>query len=546
MCDPDSDKLTAFKKLDKSETCDFLDIYNSECLNKPLHVCKIDDKNISNGCYKSQTPDLSAINDNLTKSIENKKRSGGIKKNSTHNYSNECNKLRELEYYYESKKQASKNEDEFLSNTTADCYISPKKIIKNSKVTSIKNSKVVCIQERCSNVDQIIEKFKDTQYFIDSLDKHSGVTGLGLIDPFFEADIEYKKPAKIRMTSQVFAQQYDTVKPLNFPALPYKSHKNPPRESRTDIDLNAPRFQRFFMNTVEGNEIKEGDDEERPCRKSTCHSKLKKNSYTVANSLDVTQSLHKNIEIMKLKKSKKKKEFSGSRAGNSRLASLASNHYIYLTCKHGSNAGTMHEKCLNIRKRIPGNMGWLWNHQEAVQIKLRPGWRPGAMSRNMREIIKETKASMTKKTKKLRPIYTRGTKILKTNKSTISFKKNHKLTIKERDTEPPATLTVQRRDKTYYVTMYPIKQNKTNELKLEKQMKPFHFKFVPTNDDASDESLAVSDLEIEFSPPAIVYRYEKNPDVVHIDTQVKKQDIIDAAEANSAEQNKNKKIKKSR
>lgn len=63
-------------------------------------------------------------------------------------------------------------------------------------------------------------------------------------------------------------------------------------------------------------------------------------------------------------------------------------------------------------------------------------------------------------------------------------------------------------------------------------MKPLQFKIVKNKDDASiTSSSTASDMEIEFSPPAAVTRYRKKPDVVHVDTQVRQQEIIDAYKA---------------
>lgn len=65
--------------------------------------------------------------------------------------------------------------------------------------------------------------------------------------------------------------------------------------------------------------------------------------------------------------------------------------------------------------------------------------------------------------------------------------------------------------------------------KLEEPTKPLQFKIVKNRDDASDVSNSTaSDMEIEFSPPAAVNRYRKKPDVIHVETQVKQQEILDA------------------
>lgn len=112
------------------------------------------------------------------------------------------------------------------------------------------------------------------------------------------------------------------------------------------------------------------------------------------------------------------------------------------------------------------------------------------------------------------------------------MQKQTKMEGEEEGPEAPPTLHIHRKDGTYYVTMYPIKQETSTEPTLSTPMKPLQFKIVKNKDDDTDAtSSTASDMEIEFSPPAAVTRYRKKPDVVHVDTQVRQQEIIDAFKA---------------
>ncbi|KAL2730987.1 hypothetical protein V1478_005400 [Vespula squamosa] len=187
-----------------------------------------------------------------------------------------------------------------------------------------------------------------------------------------------------------------------------------------------------------------------------------------------------------------------------------------------------HKNCIDVRMRVPANMGWLWNTSSTLyNLKPRIGWKPGAIGRYLNELLKEAKAG-SKGRPRVVPFRARKGKTYRTMSFT-SVKKLQGKKENEEETELPPTLHIHRKDGTYYVTMYPIKQETMDTPKLEQPMKPLQFKIVKNKDDESvASSSTASDMEIEFSPPAAVNRYRKRPDVIHIDTQVKQQDILDA------------------
>lgn len=101
------------------------------------------------------------------------------------------------------------------------------------------------------------------------------------------------------------------------------------------------------------------------------------------------------------------------------------------------------------------------------------------------------------------------------------------------------TLHVQRKNEIYYITMYPIKEDKMEILKSEEPTRPLQFKILKNRATISKDTRSIaSDMEIEFSPPHATSRYRKLPDVTHAETQVKQQEIINAYKTPAYKQTK--------
>ncbi|XP_054011267.1 uncharacterized protein LOC128893959 [Hylaeus anthracinus] len=273
--------------------------------------------------------------------------------------------------------------------------------------------------------------------------------------------------------------------------------------------------------------------------------------------------------------------------------------FVYFVGDHYPGIYYGHRDCIDVPMRVPANMGWLWNTLAiAGNLKPRIGWKPGAISRYVYELMQEAKenslleetASATttksagktgtsrgKTTEHGRPGTGRGKTVIerdRTGKMTagrgkttidrsrggagergrsattaqrsMSRRRNRRtseslqrvkatMNDEEEGSENPPTLHIHRKDGTYYVTMYPIKQKGEDEPRLSEPMKPLQFKIMKNKDDGSvASSSTASDMEIEFSPPAAVTRQRKKPDVVHVDTQVRQQEILDAIKTESA------------
>ncbi|XP_012289064.1 uncharacterized protein LOC105704427 [Orussus abietinus] len=187
-----------------------------------------------------------------------------------------------------------------------------------------------------------------------------------------------------------------------------------------------------------------------------------------------------------------------------------------------------HKNCLDLYMRIPANMGWLWNtgletHRHSL------GWKPGAISRYVYGLLNEAKAGSGASSESRPATPTKGKrgKVLK-SKSSHALGRAKKKEGSNEEIEQPPTLHIHRKDGTYYVTMYPVRQNMLDNKDLEPP-KPLQFKITKNKDDVSTcSSSTASDMEIEFSPPAAVLHRKKTPEIRDVDTQVKQQEIVDA------------------
>ncbi|CAK9814036.1 hypothetical protein ANTQUA_LOCUS7911 [Anthophora quadrimaculata] len=254
--------------------------------------------------------------------------------------------------------------------------------------------------------------------------------------------------------------------------------------------------------------------------------------------------------------------------------------YVYFVGDFYPGINFGHRDCIDVGLRVPANMGWLWNTvSTAGNFKPPIGWKPGAIGRYLYEMLQDAKeisyleeeedkeydrgkggkegdrgkgkAAVAKgkaltdrggraigrgkpgERPKSAPSRQKSPASRRTGRAMSYQGMQKQLNAEEEEgMEAPPTLHIHRKDGTYYVTMYPIRQEQTTEARLAEPMKPLQFKIVKNKDDASvASSSTASDMEIEFSPPAAVSRIRKKPDVVHVETQVRQQEIIDAYKA---------------
>lgn len=455
--------------------------------------------------------------------------------------------------------------------------------------SSRRTGSVKCTRKSCVGADCMIRAFKEAQDFVDSIGKVPGLAGLGLMDPsespYFGRDAigvqETPRrppiyPVAVTTTSPILPQ---CTAPCNTraalgaaPAVFYApvaatlampGRGGVVREAiptLPEVPL-LPLVVRPKKKEEKAEEQKEADAaasapsdvEVGPCGEPKCMSRRKVpgNSRSLQlgnanNSQKATVQSKSPPSVIPVKsaggfprergrrpKTKPSPGPDGDRDDGKMLPVKVSKRvmrYVYTIGEVYPGIAYGHKNCIDPRMRVPANMGWLWNTADTVgKLKPRIGWRPGAIGRYLYELLKEAKLGSLEKRDRARSVPSRtAVRRGKAYKPMSYVAKQAKE--REEETEPPPTVHIHRKDGTYYVTMYPIKGETTDETpRLEEPTKPVQFKIMKKRHDASvASSSTASDLEIEFSPPAAVNRYRRKPDVVHVDTQVRQQEILDA------------------
>ena len=496
----------------------------------------------------------------------------------------------------------------------AGCCCSGREIL--TETTRQDGNSSVYGKKPCPGVNSLIKVFHETQDFVESLGKVPGLAGLGLMDPtdspyFGRARIKVSnsdtpkvtaKPSGLaglpnpqcigtcnaemsKATASGAAGRFGDATSFTI-AVPGRTGvvreavpSFPGPEYSYATNKSRKRDDKEKLKETNENSVAPADNEHGPCGEMRCKAKRQKNenaevspavesiespikTTTVTlpnmngpmhtrdgNKVKATSKLHHHRHSLDLGSGgiRTGKRRSTEKSGKKQICFVysAGDAYSEFTCGH--------KNCIEKRRRVPGNMGWLWNHTETVgNLKPRPGWTPGAIGRHLNEILREAKAtlhghqsslqSLRSTASRSRAMPSRG-KRSRSPKDRLSVKK-FPAKMKEDDKEelePPPTLHIHRKDGTYYVTMYPIKQDVMDVPKLEEPIKPLQFKIAKNKDDASvASSSTASDMEIEFSPPAAVNRYRKKPNVIHVETQVKQQEITDAFKNDDAKKEKKK------
>lgn len=445
-------------------------------------------------------------------------------------------------------------------------------------------------------IDSLVRSFRETQQFVDSLGKVPGLPGLGLMDPaespYFgrmrkmESDLEKSRTVgqfsgNLPNPQCTGACNAPVLRPLDgvrafgtgvpgrggiireaVPAMPEAGLNFAEEKLRKKEDEDKPKES-------DPDGTSRGQDEPSPCGEASCKSKRRKKEVpeeSAAKEKTEDEEPKKTVTlgdrpsrqisraIRKFNSPQKPPDGHGTdRRKSSGKSGRKMISFVYSAGNKWTGEGYGHKKCVQERRRIPANMGWLWNLNETVG-RLKPrraGWRPGAIGRRVREVLREAEAHSLRKARSAfsarvkskssrssgsrsrsgTPSGSRGksTKPEADHRSVKRKQVKGKEKRRREETEPPPTLYIHRKDGTYYVTMYPIKQDTMDVPKLEEPMKPLQFKIARNRDDASiASSSTASDMEIEFSPPAAVNRYRRKPNVIHINTQVKQHEIIEA------------------
>ncbi|XP_014479699.1 PREDICTED: uncharacterized protein LOC106746992 [Dinoponera quadriceps] len=437
---------------------------------------------------------------------------------------------------------------------------------------------IKCAKKPCVGADCMIRAFREAQDFVNSLDKVLGMTGLGLMDPsdspYFgrgygaqdmprrgypaavattSPNLQYTAPctqtggatalsyAPIAAAAPVRGGVVREAIPMlpETPLLPLK-----PKKKEDKKEEKAEKQKEADVAAAAPSDVEVGPCGEAKCKSSRrktpgngrsengsdSHKKETARSKSSPSSVPVKSVASNPGERARRPRNKPNLGAGGDRDDGKVPPVKASKRvmrYVYTIGEVYPGISYGHKNCVDPRMRVPANMGWLWNTTDtASKLKPRIGWRPGAIGHYLYELLKEAKGSLVEDSR-ARSVPSRTA--VRRGKA---FKPMGYASAKEGEveTEPPPTLHIHRKDGTYYVTMYPIKGETADDTpRLEKPTKPLQLKITRSRNDASvASSSTASDMELEFSPPAAVNRYRKKPDVVHVDTQVRQQEILDA------------------
>ncbi|XP_034952207.1 uncharacterized protein [Chelonus insularis] len=371
-----------------------------------------------------------------------------------------------------------------------------------------------CINTPCIDIDCLIQKLKEAQEFVNSLGKVPGIQGLGLMDP---ADSPY-----FNRNCQNLDTTY-TNKQLSL--------SNEQKQSNlVEYDESVP---------IEKKEVKYG-----PCGKVTCMSKKANFEDDVLQFPDLSSTQNsslKNIKKTKLQKNKSKSSKKHSKTVSKSQSLDLRPNYVHISKKIMKLVNSTrprfyygHKSCVDVRMRVPGNMGWLWNTRETIgKLKPQVGWKPGAISRNAWNSLEDAKIERTSEDMRDRPSTpVRGKRAKGTKRKHLFFPSKHYWGQRARDDEYqlPPTLHIHRKTGDYYVTFYPINKELINKPEEQQTIKPLHFHIRKNKnlDFSDDSSSTASDMEIEFSPPAATTRYQKKVDTRDVDTLVYQNDITES------------------
>ncbi|CAD6231898.1 GSCOCG00001642001-RA-CDS, partial [Cotesia congregata] len=426
-----------------------------------------------------------------------------------------------------------------------------------------------CRRKKCPHIDCLTRAFEEAQEFVDSLGKVPGLPGLGLMDPsaspYYRAPRDFKRirdelPDEGNPCTSASTSPWTKATPFTI-AVPGRN--GIVREAAVSDDDNY-NYKYNYSRYNYGDKDKYNDelntaDAIGPCGERQCKARRKK----VHRETVVTEGVETPVEYVdepkkksylmkarhqdrdrdkdrKYKFNRQKVYHAGPRGDGFRKSikkpkkrKIRKRVNVGFVSRSHSERLYGHKNCNDRLRRVPAHMGWFWTeYQPTGRLKPRIGWRPGAISKQIREMIQAAKIGLIEKRNRPAsvPSAMRIGKKLKTKSSTMLKKKQpRKFNFNAEDFKAPPTLYIQRRDGIYYFTMYPVKKESENTPVLDEPMKPVQFKIAPNRDDASGASSSVaSDMDIEFSPPAALNRAKKKPDVVHVDTQVRQQDILDA------------------
>lgn len=407
-----------------------------------------------------------------------------------------------------------------------------------------------CSNKPCHEINCLIRAFKNTREFVDNIEV-TGMPGLGLMDPTESPYFTKNHCRNLQATCSSRKKYAPDSNLLN---------------DRNDINILLDNFNRHNAVTIMEKNQKHDEQSLQINEEPIYHQSQngdnelfamdlfamkKKNDNNNLNSVNKSSAVPNELmgqfdpiisdqiidKVHNKNKKKRRKEYHSKPQQTflSKSKIKPSKRIMKLVRSAASRLHFGHKNCVDIRMRVPGNMGWLWNIKNtAGEPKAQIGWKPGAISRRVWHLLEEAKVEKIDDT----PVERLVTPT-KSKKSKISRKRSLFLLPRSQGThrknyddeiDLPPTLHIHRKDGTYYITMYPINKDHIINSELQETVVPLQFKVTKDKeeDGDNDSSSVASDIEFEFSPPIADTHYRQTK--VHtknVNTQVKQQEIID-------------------
>lgn len=412
-----------------------------------------------------------------------------------------------------------------------------------------------CSKKQCEGSDCLIKAFKDAQEFVDGLGKVPGLAGLGIVQgPYFKP---LKEAKNVESVCQSFTRQQapppsepqavDNSKksspPNAPPPTPNSVRKSyivqegpvtfPDPATRASLKAKKKESEKSPQEAESPAPAEQPTEEGGPCGSPKCKSRPKKK--VVKEVVEPVETVEKPEEKNEFKSDNRHSKSKHGHKGSKSSPGLKSKHKTQWEYNFGNLPPASvhgHKDCKAKRPRVPAKQGWFWNKDDAIAkskwYKPRPGWRPGAISTVIRDILTEAKEGFFKQSMS-RP-RSAPAKGKKAGMIGMIGAKKHGKDAKQQEEEPyeeiehPPTLHVHRKSGDYYLTMYPVRPETKDLQRLDDQVSPIQLK-IPKRQASVASSSTASDIEIQLSPPAAVNRARRKPDVVHVETQLREQMI---------------------
>lgn len=402
-----------------------------------------------------------------------------------------------------------------------------------------------CLQKKCQGIDCLIRAFNNAQKFVDNIGKVKGMAGLGLMDPSESPYFRSRRTELPTSCSPLKSSNSRTSlmeKSSNHIYEGFNHYLKPYQPVNYHLSTNITRNdEKNVKKTIDNHrkslELNSGGENIGDTKKHTDYNGLSAVMESTGTVImpQKHDKIAKSTKSVRRKSSKKMFSYPSDTIRSSKDTKKVRKKVLKLVESAASGTERLrfgHRNCVDVRMKVPGNMGWLWNTKETAGYpKPQIGWKPGAILRRVWRILEDAKVEITEDVVERPVIPIRGKKS-KTVRRKNLFPGSRGQWSRGEDQDDqiqlPPTLHVHRKNGTYYVTMYPVKAEFINHPELQETVKPLQFKVTKDrDDDSATSSSTASDMEFEFSPPVADTNWQKKEEVKDFSSQVVQQQILD-------------------